>query len=158
MTQPRLLLTCLWLALCPLTLPIVAQEANAEKAPASSTAAEVATPERALELLRTVQQRDVELAAVAEEIKGADGEDAALLRGQFDELTDQQFSDLDRLISVTSSREKAGKDVTQLKLQSEQLLKRSSRRLRNRIQSFEQYLRDRGTNRESMEPTWVNWN
>jgi small conductance mechanosensitive channel len=130
-------------------LPMLAQEPAAD---AGDTAGEatLVTGEDAELLLEKTQKTDIELTQVVEDLKTAEGEDELLLRNQFDKLADQQHTDLERLLKVIADREKSGKDVAHLELQAEQLLKRSSRRLRTQIQSFESYLSEKAATRETL--------
>jgi small conductance mechanosensitive channel len=129
----------LWLVLALLATPILAQEAASD----SSGPAEDLEPSGSVDaeqLLDDAQKRDIELNSVVQDLKTAEGEDLTLLRNRFDELAEQQHTDLEQLLKSLGDRQKNGQNVDQLELQAEQLLKRSSRRLRTHITSFERSL------------------
>ena len=148
-TRPNSVLP--WLMLSLLALPLVAQEASQGTAAETAEAA-VPTSEEAEGLLQKLQGTDAELSKIVEALKTAEGEDSLLLRNQFDELSESEYADLDRLTKIIAGRDKGGSDVTQLQLQTEVLLKRASRRLRNSIRTYEADLGERAAQRETLTP------
>ncbi len=128
-----------WLILPLLALPALAQAPAAEDSDPATDAAQAAAVD-AEQLLDSAQKTDIELSGIIQDMASAEGEDLTLLRNRFDELAEQQFANLDQLLKVISDSKKNGKDVDQLELQAEQLLRRSSRRLRTHITRFENAL------------------
>lgn len=138
------------LGLLLLILPSPASGQETTDEAASVTSESAAAADQADLLLANIKQADEELAAVTREAPSADGEDSIILRARFDELTAQQDADFVALLDLIHSREKAGKDVTWISQETEQLLRRSSRRLRGYIQTFEADLSQKGLAREAL--------
>ena len=139
----------LWLILSMLALPALAQESPADDA-ATPAEATTATAEEADVLLDKAKKTDSEMVQVVADLKGTEGEDRIILRARFDDLLDQNLAELDQLAKTIAARDKSGKDVTHLRLETEQLLKRSSRRLRSYIQNFQKELQAQASNRETL--------
>ena len=139
----------LWLILSMLALPALAQESPADDA-ATPAEATTATAEEADVLLDKAKKTDSEMVQVVADLKGTEGEDRIILRARFDDLLDQNLAELDQLAKTIAARDKSGKDVTHLRLETEQLLKRSSRRLRTYIQNFQKDLQAQASNRETL--------
>jgi len=142
-------LTCLWLILSILTVPVLAQDSGGDDAAAPAEAT-TETAEDTDVLLDKAKKTDSEMTQVVADLKGAEGEDRIILRTRFDDLVDQNMTELDQLVKTTAARDKSGKDVTHLRLQTEQLLKRSSRRLRSYIQDFQKDLQVQASDRETL--------
>ena len=133
-----------------LILPLLALPASGQAPAADNDDAAQADAVDAEELLGQAQKRDIELNSVVQNMKTAEGEDLTLLRDRFDELAGQQYTDLDQLLKSIADRQKNGQNVDQLELQAEQLLKRSSRRLRASITSFESSLELQAAQRDTV--------
>ena len=138
------------LALTLLAFPILAQEASPAES-AEGPGATVSSDEVG-ELLAKIKATDAELQEITSSIPEAEGEDRMILRTKFGELGSQQGTDLYALLDLIEDREKAGGDVALVEQQVEQLLKRSSRRLRSYIRSFEDDLRQESLKRASLTP------
>jgi small conductance mechanosensitive channel len=138
------------LALTLLAFPTLAQEAS----PAESTEGTGATvtSDELADLLAKVKATDTELQEITSAIPESEGEDLTILRMKFGELGSQQATDLYALLDLIGDREKAGGDVELVEQQANQLLKRSSRRLRSYIRSFEDDLQQESLKRASLTP------
>ena len=138
------------LAFLLLALPIVAQDTTSIE-PSEGEAA-TATADDAGELLERIKATDAELQEITRQIPEAEGEDLIILRSKFSELGAQQGNDLFALLDQIEERGKAGADVTLLEQQAQQLLRRSSRRLRSYISSFQDDLNQRSLQRAALTP------
>ena len=74
------------------------------------------------------------------------------MRAQISSLAKQQRNDVAVLIDLILEREKSGADVTLLRQQAEQILRRASRRLRSYIQTFQNALADEAARRPALAP------
>lgn len=103
-------------------------------------------------LLDRIKDTDAELQEITRTIPEAEGEELTILRNRFSELGSQQGDDIYGLLDLIEQRSKAGVNVTLLEQQAEQLLRRSSRRLRSYIQSFEEDLQQQSARRAALTP------
>ena len=98
-------------------------------------------------LLEQIRQNDGEMMALMDQLENAEGEDLYILRSRVSDLAGQQRSDLTALIAVMTDSLAAANDITLVEQQGEQLLRRSSRHLRNYIQLFQTALEREGLRR-----------
>ena len=140
----------LGLALLLSPIPLTAQESVPSEA--VEPASEPVAGDDLEALLDRIKATDAELQEITRTIPEAEGEELTILRNRFSELGSQQGEDIYGLLDLIEQRSKAGKNVTLLEQQTEQLLRRSSRRLRSYIQSFEEDLEQQRARRGSLTP------
>ena len=138
------------LALCVLllALPVTAQDSDAEE-----TQVPVSEVDEIEDLLDQIKTTDSQLVHLINDVSSAEGEDETLLRGQIDDQARRQRDDLTQLLKLIAAREATGADVTLAHQESEQLIRRSSRRMRAYIQDLEAALVEGATTRATLQPS-----
>jgi small conductance mechanosensitive channel len=111
--------------------------------------------EQAEELIGRIRETDGELVEFIDQISTAEGEELELLRARIGKLTSRQHDDLDSLVDILSAPGAGGADITLLQQQGEQLLGRSSRRLRSYIQLFQTALDREAAKRPNLAPSEI---
>ena len=101
-------------------------------------------------LLEQIRRTDGEMVALMDRLESAEGEDLYILRSRVSDLAGQQRSDLTALIAVMTDSLSEATDITLVEQQGEQLLRRSSRHLRNYIQLFQTSLEREGLRRPTL--------
>jgi small conductance mechanosensitive channel len=124
-------------------------EADAGPAETESSAVAADTGEALVEQIRQVDDELIELIGKA---SVAEGEELELLRSRIGELVRGQQENLAELVDLVSLRRDDGADVALFERQGEQLLRRSSRRLRNYILSYQQALESEAERRSELAP------
>jgi small conductance mechanosensitive channel len=103
-------------------------------------------------LVDRIRQTDSDLVQLIDQVATAEGESLYLLRSRIGALAGQQRGNLNALIELIAGSSGRPMDLTLLEQQGEQLLRRSSRRLRNYIQLFQTALEEEGTRRLTLTP------
>ena len=133
-----------------LALSAAEQDSNSESSPEASPApTQIDEAEALVDRIGETNRESVRLIDAA---SNATGEDLVILRGQMSSLAKQQRNDIAILIDLVLEREKSGADVTLLRQQAEQILRRASRRLRSYIQTFQNALADEAARRPALAP------
>ena len=104
-------------------------------------------------LVDRIRLLDSELVDLIAEVEGAEGEALYLVRRRISELAGQQRDNLTELLGLMAARGGSGDDITLLEQQGEQLLRRSSRHLRNYIKLFQSALEREAGRRETLAPS-----
>ena len=113
----------------------------------------VSTPaDRAEELVDRIRQVDGELVQLIDEVATAEGEALELLRSRIDKLARRQQGDLDALVALLAAGGESAPELAVLERRGEQLLRRSSRRLRSFIQLFQEALDREAGKRPDLPP------
>ena len=145
----RLLLTSCFLLLL---LPIAARGQESSPEPPAEEAAATAT-DSVEELLDRIRQTDGELVELIERAATAEGEELDLVRSEIGKLARKQRDDLTALLDRMTTGDDSEADMELLEQQGEQLLRRSSRRLRAYIQLFQSALEEEATKRPELAPS-----
>jgi len=136
--------------LSALALSAAAQDSSPESSPEAAPAP--TQIDEAEALVDRIGETNREAVRLIDAASNATGEDLVILRGQMSSLAKQQRNDIAILIDLVLEREKSGADVTLLRQQAEQILRRASRRLRSYIQTFQNALADEAERRPALAP------
>ena len=139
-----------------LVLSVLAGSATAQDAEPETGADTTTVPapvDDAEALVDQIGETDGELVHLLDAASNATGEEAVIMQAEISELASQQRKDLATLIDLIGQRDKSGSDVTLLQRQAEQLLRRSSRRVRSYIQDFQLALEEQAARRPELAPT-----
>ncbi len=107
---------------------------------------------RSQELVDRIRENDSRLVELLQEVGTSEGEELYLMRSRIGELAADQRGNLNALIGLITSGGEAEEDLTLLEQQGEQLIRRSSRRLRNYIHLFQSALEQEGARRDTLSP------
>jgi small conductance mechanosensitive channel len=144
------ILTLQLVALGPASQAQTNEPSGAQEAPSADDQVEESAA-----LVDKIRETDSSLVELIQKIPTATGEDLDLVRSQISDLADQQREDLFALTRFVLDRQAAGDDVALLEQETEQLLRRSSRRLRSYIQTFRASLEEDAKRRPALEPNEV---
>jgi small conductance mechanosensitive channel len=104
-------------------------------------------------LVERIREVDGELVELIQKVSAAEGEELELVRTQIGQLAEQQRDNLAELTKLIASSDADGAGIALLEQQGEQLLRRSSRRLRNYIQLFQGALENEADKRSNLAPS-----
>jgi small conductance mechanosensitive channel len=136
--------------LSALALSATAQDSSSESSSEASPApTQIDEAEALVDRIGETNRESVHLIDAAVD---ATGEDLLILRAQISSLAKQQRNDVVALIDLVLEREKSGADVTLLRQQAAQILRRASRRLRSYIQTFRNALAEEAARRPELAP------
>ena len=145
----------LLLLLTTLFLPPASALGQGRGAPSLAGSGTETQEEETGSLLDRIRELDGELVTLMETERTVEGEDLLLTRTRISELARQQQENLTALMTLMADETGVAPGIASVEQQGEQLLRRSSRRLRSYIRSFQTALEEEGLRRAEMTPAEI---